>query len=65
MEKIIDNIEDNSEISATRPNSMSLRTTIPKIMVKAFGLEPGDVLNWRIAGKDSMTVSIIKKGDRP
>ena len=39
---------DKTILTKARPNSDSLRTTVPKSIVNQFGLKEGNKLNWKI-----------------
>lgn len=54
---------DTTTLTRARPNSDSLRTTVPKGIVNQFGLKDGDKLNWKIIadnGKLGIKIKIEK-----
>jgi antitoxin component of MazEF toxin-antitoxin module len=51
-----------SKVTLARPNSPSLRTTIPAGVAKMIELNTGDSLNWDIAIKDNkIEIRVYKK----
>lgn len=55
--------EFKTKVTIARPNSSSLRTTIPEGVVKLIDLEAGDELMWRVdikRGKVDIILSKIK-----
>jgi len=44
---------DTTVLTKARPNSDSLRTTVPKSIVNQFGLKEGNKLNWKIVVDNS------------
>jgi antitoxin component of MazEF toxin-antitoxin module len=46
-------------ITYARPNSQSLRVTVPQGIAKHFNLKEGDRLDWTIEARDSKLVIII------
>jgi hypothetical protein len=50
-----------SKVTYARPNSPSLRTTIPEGLVKMIELNAGDSLKWNIAIKDNNIEIIVSK----
>ena len=55
----------NTKVNNANPNSNSLRTTIPKAVVKLFDLEVGDIVEWNIdvINNEEFVVSVKKKKD--
>ena len=54
-----------SKVTIARPNSTSLRTTIPEGVARIIGLNVGDILKWFIEVKDGELIVIVKKmGER-
>ena len=51
--------EFTSKVSIARPNSPSLRTTIPEGVAKLIDLKAGDNLKWKIDIKDGGKIDII------
>lgn len=53
-------------LTKATPKSNSLRTTVPIFIVKQFGLNEGDMLDWELAvvdGELSIIVKPVKRGD--
>jgi antitoxin component of MazEF toxin-antitoxin module len=51
-----------SKVTLARPNSPSLRTTIPEGVAKMIELNTGDSLKWDIAKKDNkIEIRVSKK----
>jgi len=48
-----------SQVTIARPNSTSLRTTIPEGIDKTIGLNVGDTLNWSIEVKNGKMIVIV------
>lgn len=49
-----------SRLMRNSPNYNSLRTVVPRVIVGALGLEPGDTLNWELTpGRLQVTVSKV------
>ncbi|MGH9983416.1 MAG: hypothetical protein ACRD8W_05600 [Nitrososphaeraceae archaeon] len=53
--------EFTSKITISRPNSPSLRTTIPEGVAKLIELKAGDELLWKVNIKSSKVEVIIYK----
>jgi antitoxin component of MazEF toxin-antitoxin module len=54
--------EFNSKVTLARPNSPSLRTTIPEGVAKMIELNTGDSLKWDIVIKDNkIEIRVSKK----
>ena len=52
-------------LTKATPKSNSLRTTVPIFIVKQFGLNEGDILDWELGvvdGELSIIVKPVKKG---
>ncbi|WP_461866592.1 AbrB/MazE/SpoVT family DNA-binding domain-containing protein [Thermococcus sp.] len=52
-------------LTKATPKSNSLRTTVPIFIVKQFGLNDGDMLDWElrvVGGELSIIVKPVKKG---
>lgn len=52
---------DESTVSQARPESISMRTTIPAFIAKKLNLEVGDVLSWDIDRAGTGWVAKIAK----
>ena len=52
-------------LALNAPNKASLRTTIPMFIVKQWGLESGDKLDWTLESKRNEIVIIVKKTSFP
>jgi bifunctional DNA-binding transcriptional regulator/antitoxin component of YhaV-PrlF toxin-antitoxin module len=55
---------DTTVLSRATSNSESLRTTVPRSIVKHFGLREGDTLEWRLEIRSSeltIEVSPVKR----
>lgn len=53
-----------SKVSIARPNSKSLRATIPEGIVAFLNLEKGDMLEWKMEFKNEKRfVTVSKKSD--
>jgi hypothetical protein len=50
-----------SKVTLARPNSPSLRTTIPEAISKMIELNAGDSLKWDIAIKDNKIEILVSK----
>jgi antitoxin component of MazEF toxin-antitoxin module len=50
-----------SKVTYARPNSPSLRTTIPEGLAKMIGLEAGDSLVWNLTIKDNNLIVTVSK----
>ena len=50
-----------TKVTIARPDSPSLRTTIPEGIVKLIDLKAGDNLNWRVSIKSGKVEIILSK----
>ncbi|MCY4491810.1 MAG: hypothetical protein OXC46_10210 [Thaumarchaeota archaeon] len=50
-----------SKVAAARPESISMRTTIPTFLAKKMNLDIGDTLNWDLDKIDGEWVMTIRK----
>ncbi len=50
-----------SHVVRASPRSESLRTTIPKDVVRELGIKLGDVLDWEIEGGDGKKIARVRK----
>jgi len=50
-----------SKVSIARPNSKSLRATIPEGIVAFLDLKKGDKLEWKMIVKDGKRVATVQK----
>jgi hypothetical protein len=50
-----------SKVSVARPNSKSLRATIPEGIVAFLELAKGDKLEWKMIIKDGKRVATVQK----
>jgi antitoxin component of MazEF toxin-antitoxin module len=48
-----------TSITYARPNSQSLRVTVPQGIAKQFNLKEGDQLDWTIEAKDGKLVIMV------
>jgi antitoxin component of MazEF toxin-antitoxin module len=48
-----------TSITYARPNSQSLRVTVPQGIAKQFNLKEGDQLDWTIEAKDGKLVILV------
>jgi hypothetical protein len=53
-----------SKAAIARPDSKSLRATVPEGIVAFLGLETGDTLNWRMDFKNGERVVEVRKGGK-
>ena len=55
-----------TSITYARPNSKSLRVTVPQGVAKQFNLKEGDQLDWAIEAKDGKLIIVVtpKRKDR-
>lgn len=53
-----------SKVSIARPNSKSLRATIPEGIVAFLELQKGDELEWKMIIKDGKRVATVQKGEK-
>lgn len=53
-----------SKTAEARPNSKSLRATVPEGIVAFLGLTRGDTLNWKMEFKDGERVVEVRKAKR-
>lgn len=52
----------SSKVTVARPNSSSLRTTIPEAVVKMMELEAGDEMVWTVKPiKDGVAITLSKR----
>ena len=52
---------NQSKVAAARPESISMRTTIPTFLAKKMNLDVGDTLNWDLDKIDGEWVMTIRK----
>ena len=52
---------DRSKVSAARPESISIRTTIPAFIAKQMRLKVGDILEWELDKTDNIWIATIRK----
>ena len=52
-----------SKVFQVRPNSMSLRGTIPQSVVESLKLTHGDTIKWSIEARESKIIAIIEKAE--
>ena len=52
---------NQSKVSAARPESISMRTTIPTFLAKKMNLDVGDTLDWDLDKIDGEWVMTIRK----
>jgi hypothetical protein len=50
-----------TKVTPARPNSTSLRTTIPEGVVKTIELKAGNSLRWKIEVRDEQIIVIVEK----
>jgi hypothetical protein len=48
-------------LALNSPNKASLRTTIPMFIVKQWGLNVGDKLDWSLEARENEIVILVKK----
>lgn len=54
-----------SKVSIARPESKSLRATIPEGIVAFLGIEKGDKLEWNMEILEDKRVAIVRKLEQP
>ena len=52
---------NQSKVSAARPESISVRTTIPTFIAKKMGLDVGNTLEWDLDKTDGEWIATIRK----
>ena len=50
-----------SKVSAARPESISMRTTIPTFIAKQMRLKVGDILEWELDKTNNIWITTIRK----
>ena len=50
-------------LALNSPNKASLRTTIPMFIVKQWGLNAGDKLDWYLEARKDEIVIVVKKAE--
>lgn len=54
--------EFSSKVTVARPNSQSLRTTIPESVVKLMDVKAGDELSWTVkALSEGFTITLTRR----
>ena len=48
-------------VSSAKPDSISLRTTIPVFVAEQMGLKKGDHIDWKVDKKGKKWIAIIKQ----
>ncbi len=48
-----------TKVTVARPNTNSLRTTIPEGVAKVIGLKAGDTLKWKIEVKEGRMIVLV------
>jgi hypothetical protein len=51
-----------TKTAEARPNSKSIRTTIPEGIVAFLGLESGEVIEWTMEFRNGERVAEVRKG---
>ncbi len=54
-----------SKTAEARPNSKSLRATVPEGIVAFLGLQSGDVLDWKMEFRNEERIVEVRKASRP
>jgi bifunctional DNA-binding transcriptional regulator/antitoxin component of YhaV-PrlF toxin-antitoxin module len=52
-----------STVFQVRPNSPSLRATVPEAVAKTLKLKHGDKLVWEIEVRDGQLIIVVKKAE--
>ena len=52
---------NQSKVSAARPESISMRTTIPAFIAKQMRLNVGDILQWDLDKTNNIWITTIRK----
>ena len=52
-----------SKAAVARPDSKSLRATVPEGIVAFLGLEPGDTLDWKMEFRNGQRVVDVRKAE--
>ena len=52
---------NQSKVSRAKPDSISVRTTIPSFIAKQMNLEIGDVLDWKLDKVKSRWIVTVEK----
>jgi bifunctional DNA-binding transcriptional regulator/antitoxin component of YhaV-PrlF toxin-antitoxin module len=50
-------------LALNSPNKASLRTTIPMFIVKQWGLNAGDKLDWSLEARKDEIVIVVKRAE--
>jgi hypothetical protein len=54
-----------TKVTVARPNSQSLRTTIPESIVKLMDLKAGDELSWTVkALREGFNITLTRRLDK-
>jgi hypothetical protein len=63
---IIEYMGEKSSVTINTPGKASLKTTIPISMVRQFGINQGDLLDWSIAkiGENELVMVVRKEGQK-
>jgi antitoxin component of MazEF toxin-antitoxin module len=57
--------EFTTKVTVARPNSNSLRTTIPESVVKLMDLNPGNEISWTVkALREGFTITLTRRIDK-
>lgn len=59
-----DKISFKTKVSISRPDSPSVRTTIPPEVAKALKLKNGDFLEWQAEAKDNALAYSVRRSEK-